>query len=138
MDMNKKIAMLGSILVLTSNLAFALPAGKGDGVGTFGTGYNNATGDGSITYTCTGVGAGVQYVAKVSANVNMSLQSNADGSAYLGATYHGSGNKYYATASGDSRIYMREIGTETSAVAPPTVSDNGVTAVDWTGWTPVK
>lgn len=136
--MKKAIALLTAALMLTSSLALALPAGTGSGTGTFGTGYNNASGDGSIAYACTGVGAGVNFVAKVSANVNMSLQKNTDGSAYLGATYHGSGNKYYATASGDSRIYMREIATETSAVAPPTVAGSAAASVDWAGWTAVK
>lgn len=140
MDMKKNLALFTALALLTSGLAFALPEGTNTkGVGAFGTSFMRAADDGSIAYTCSGIGAGVQYTAKVSANVNLSLQKNAtDGSTYLAATYHTSGNKYYATASGDSRIYMKEIGTETTPAAPPTIASAPTVAVDWAGWTAVK
>lgn len=135
--MKKTIALFASVLILSSAIAFAVtdPTNTA-GTGTFGTGYMRPDASGSLTFACAGVGAGVNFAAKLSANVNMSLQNVADGSSYLAATYHASGNKYYGTGSGDSRIYMKEIteGATATPSAPPTV---GAT-VDWAGWTAVK
>lgn len=135
--MKKTIALFASVLILSSAIAFAVTAPTNtEGVGAFGTGYMRPDQSGSLTFACAGVGTGVNFAAKLSANVNMSIQSAADGSSYLAATYHASGNKYYGTGSGDSRIYMKEI-TEAAAAAPsapPTLA----ASVDWAGWTAVK
>lgn len=135
--MKKTICLFAAVLILTSAIAFAVTAPTNTaGTGTFGTGYMRPDASGSLTYACAGVGAGVNFSAKLSANVNLSLQSVADGSSYLAASYHASGNKYYGTGSGDSRIYMKEI-TEAATAAPsnpPTLA----ASVDWTGWTAVK
>lgn len=135
--MKKSIALFASVLILTSSLAYAvLDPTNTAGTGAFGTTYMRPDSSGSLTYACAGLGAGVNFSAKLSANVNMSLQSAADGSSYLAATYHASGNKYYATGSGDSRIYMKEIteAATAAASAPPTLA----ATVDWAGWTAVK
>lgn len=135
--MKKTICLFAAVLVLTSAIAFAITAPSNTaGTGTFGTGYMRPDASGSLTYACDGVGAGVNFSAKLSANVNMSLQSMTDGSSYLVNTYHASGNKYYGTGSGDSRIYMKEI-TEAADAAPadpPTLT----ATVEWAGWTAVK
>ena len=135
--MKKTILLFASVLILTSAVAFAVTAPSNTaGTGTFGTGYMAPDASGSLTFACTGVGTGVNFSAKLSANVNLSLQSAADGSSYLAATYHASGNKYYGTGSGDSRIYMKEITEAATAApaAPPTLA----ATVDWAGWTAVK
>lgn len=134
----KKIATIASIVaVCTASIAFAVTAPTNTaGVGTFGTTYMRANEAGDLAYAATNVGAGVNYNAKLSANVYMSLQSATDGSSYVAATFHGSGNKYYATSSGDSRIFMKEITEAATAApsAPPTLAS----PVVWTGWTAVK
>lgn len=135
--MKKNIGLFAAVLILTSTIAFAVTAPSNTaGTGTFGTSYMAPDASGSLSFACAGVGAGVNFSAKLSANVNMSLQSVSDGSSYLAATYHASGNKYYATGSGDSRIFMREI-TEAATAAPATPPTAGA-SVDWAGWTAVK
>lgn len=135
--MKKTICLFAAALILSSAIAFAVTAPSNTaGTGAFGTTYMRPDASGSLTYACAGVGAGVNFAAKLSANVNMSLQSVTDGSSYLAATYHASGNKYYGTGSGDSRIYMKEI-TEAATDAPSAPPTLGAT-VAWAGWTAVK
>ncbi|WP_243371819.1 hypothetical protein [Geotalea sp. SG265] len=135
----KKIIAISAMLIFVSITAYAVTAPTNTaGTGAFGTSYNAPDGSGSLTFPCNGVGAGVTYKAKLSANVAMSLQSMADGSSYEANTYHASGNKYYGTGAGDSRIYMREI-TEAATAAPatpPSLAADGT--IDWAGWTAVK
>ena len=134
----KKALALAGILAMSATIALAVTAPTNTaGTGTFGTGYMKANESGDLAYTATNVGAGVTFTARLSANVYMSLQSNStDGSTYLVSTIHGSGNKYYATGSGDSRIFMQE-STSDTLITPPTVASSSA-AVDWTGWTAVK
>lgn len=129
--MKKIICLVALVLISTASAALAV-----DGVGTFGTSYSTPDGAGNLTYAATGVGAGVNFTVKTSANVKFSLQNNStDGTTYVAAAYHSSGSKSYATGSGDSRIYMQEkASTATAYPAPPTI---GAT-VDWSGWTAVK
>ena len=135
--MKKSSALVGAFAILSATIAFAVTAPTNTaGTGTFGVGYCAPSTDGVLSYACAGVGTGVNFIAKLSANVNMSLQSMTDGSSYLAATYHNSGNKYYATSAGDSRIYMREI-TEAATAAPASPPTLGVT-IAWAGWTAVK
>ncbi len=133
----KKALALAGILALSATIAFAVTAPTNTaGTGTFGTSYMRANESGDLAYTATNVGAGVTFTARLSANVYMSLQSSSDGSYYLVSTIHGSGNKYYATGSGDSRLFMQE-STSDTLITPPTVASSS-TSVDWTGWTAVK
>lgn len=135
--MKKSIALFGAFVILSATIAFAVTEPTNTaGTGAFGTSYMKASSDGVLSYACTNVGTGVNFIAKLSANVNMSLQSMTDGSSYLAATYHNSGNKYYATSAGDSRIYMREI-TEAAGAAPAAPPTLGAT-INWAGWTAVK
>ena len=129
--MKKISVLLASALILSATVAFAV-----DGTGTFGATYSTPDGAGNLTYAATGVGAGVNFAVKTSANVKFSLQNNAtDGTSYVAAAYHSSGSKSYATGSGDSRIYMQEkAATATAYPAPPTLA----ATVDWAGWTAVK
>jgi len=126
--MKKIIGLFAAVLLLSAGFAFA--AG---GVGTFGTTYSDPDESGNLAFTATGVGTGVVFNVKASANVHVSLQGN-DGTGYVVASYHSSGSKAYATGSGDSRIYMKDKGTATTFPTPPTIA----ATVDWTGWTAVK
>ncbi|CAH2031089.1 hypothetical protein [Trichlorobacter ammonificans] len=134
--MKKVFALACAATVLAATVAFAVKEPTSTkGVGTFGTGYMRPDDSGQVTFNATGVGADVKFNAKLSANVFISLQSDAAGASYLVATVHGSGNKYYATSSGDSRIFMKEVADlAADPAAPPTI---GAT-IDWSGWTAVK
>lgn len=128
--MKKLLGIFAAALIMSSAVAFAT-----DGVGVFGTSYSTPLTDGSLTYAATGVGAGVNFTVKLSANVKMALQANS-GTSYLAATHHSSGNKAYATSSGDSQIFMQEktvAAGVTTVPTPPTVA-----SIDWAGWTAVK
>lgn len=134
--MKKIFALAAVATVFAASVAFAVKeptTTKGEGA--FGTGFMRPDDTGQVTFNATNIGADVKFNARLSANVFLSLQSDAAGSSYLVTTVHGSGNKYYATSSGDSRIFMKEVANlADDPVAPPTL---GAT-IDWAGWTAVK
>lgn len=137
--MKKVFALACAATVLAATVAFAVKEPTSTpGEGTFGAGYMRTNEKGEVTFNATGVGADVKFTAKLSANVFISLQSDAAGSSYLVATVHGSGNKYYATSSGDSRIFMKEVADLTADPAAPPTLGTADTPTDWANWTAVK
>lgn len=128
--MKKIICLLASVSILSAAAAFGAA-----GTGTFqNTTWDTPDGAGNLTYSATGVGAGVAFTVKTSANVQVSL--NSDGTYYVAGASHTSGSKSYATGSGDSRIYMQEKASTATAFPLPPAINSG--SPSWTGWTAVK
>ncbi len=129
--MKKIIALTIAGLLAASISAFAT-----DGVGTTDGAYSKGNDSGSWVVTATNVGANVSFTTKLSANVFCAYKADTTaGLFYSMGTAHASGNKSYGTASGESRIFMKEL---TTAGTPETIPAAAADNIDWTGWTAVK
>ena len=116
--MKKIIAAFASVAVIASaSSAFA--------------GFSTGDANGSLV-----VGSTVKATLKLSANVSVEYKANTTTAPNLGyslATSHSSGSKTYASSSGDTRIFFKDV-TASSAPAAPAAG----ASADFSGWTAMQ